>query len=381
MIKRIYVVCFLLILCCCSLRAQMVKQITLSAEESYTEHIALSNDSKDLDVMVKFMFDEMNNRLSVTLLSYRSLFVFQDNVRYKHVVKWKKLRPDRLPYVVQEPVFKIKLPKAFRRQIPKRRKRFIFERWISYDGIQPIPQDYRLVNEYIEQQFDILPQRNELTVSLHHLFVIDSKEKKKTRSYFFTYFKDLDLEFHISLQRNPCLGTEVELEQAALSLENVRQSYSAFAKSFAVREVSSEEKFGQFTAMKEMLTAQFPHREMSSECPEVQRAWNEYNMYVDSIQSVTCTLVRPEVVLPGVGADVLLKKARQMDNMVTNWLSSTDKIERRDLQMQCQNLIDEVHLLVDEYGIVSEEEHQAWKVFLQAEGYFQRTVNNLNRQQ
>ncbi len=381
MIKRIYVVCFLLILCCCSLRAQMVKQITLSPEESYTEHIALSNDSKDLDVMVKFMFDEMNNRLSVTLLSYRSLFVFQDNVRYKQVVKWKKLRPDRLPYLVQEPLFKIKLPKAFRRQIPKPRKKFIFERWISYDGIQPVPQDYRLVNEYIEQQFDILPQRNELTVSLHHLFVIDSKEKKKTRSYFFTYFKDLDLEFHISLQRNPCLGTEVELEQAALSLENVRQSYSAFAKSFAVREVSSEEKFGQFTAMKEMLTAQFPHREMSSECPEVQRAWNEYNMYVDSIQSVTCTLVRPEVVLPGVGADVLLKKARQMDNMVTNWLSSTDKIERRDLQMQCQNLIDEVHLLVDEYGIVSEEEHQAWKVFLQAEGYFQRTVNNLNRQQ
>lgn len=380
MIKRIYVVCFLLILCCCSLRAQMVKQITLSPEESYTEHIALSNDSKDLDVMVKFMFDEMNNRLSVTLLSYRSLFVFQDNVRYKQVVKWKKLRPDRLPYLVQEPLFKIKLPKAFRRQIPKPRKKFIFERWISYDGIQPVPQDYRLVNEYIEQQFDILPQRNELTVSLHHLFVIDSKEKKKTRSYFFTYFKDLDLEFHISLQRNPCLGTEVELEQAALSLENVRQSYSAFAKSFAVREVSSEEKFGQFTAMKEMLTAQFPHREMSSECPEVQRAWNEYNMYVDSIQSVTCTLVRSEVVLPGVGADVLLKKARQMDNMVTNWLSSTDKIERRDLQMQCQNLIDEVHLLVDEYGIVSEEEHQAWNVFLQAEGYFQRTVNNLNRQ-
>lgn len=120
---------------------------------------------------------------------------------------------------------------------------------------------------------------------------------------------------------------------------------------------------------------------MKSNCPDIQRAWNEYNMYVDSIQNVTCTLVRPEVVLPGVGADVLLKKARQMDNMVTNWLSSTDKIERRDLQMQCQNLIDEVHLLVDEYGIVSEEEHQAWKVFLQAEGYFQRTVNNLNRQQ
>ena len=381
MIKRIYVVCFLLILCCCSLRAQMVKQITLSAEESYTEHIALSNDSKDLDVMVKFMFDEMNNRLSVTLLSYRSLFVFQDNVRYKHVVKWKKLRPDRLPYVVQEPVFKIKLPKAFRRQIPKRRKRFIFERWISYDGIQPIPQDYRLVNEYIEQQFDILPQRNELTVSLHHLFVIDNKVKRKKKRYFFTYFKDLNLEYHISLKRNPCLGTEVELEQATLALESVKQGYNAFQQNFTMEQVSSEEKYQQFVEMKKMLTDQFLYRDMKSNCPDIQRAWNEYNMYVDSIQNVTCTLVRPEVVLPGVGADVLLKKARQMDNMVTNWLSSTDKIERRDLQMQCQNLIDEVHLLVDEYGIVSEEEHQAWKVFLQAEGYFQRTVNNLNRQQ
>lgn len=377
MIKKIVVVCcFLFAFCCQSLWAQMVKQITLSAEESYTEHIALSNDSKDLDVMVKFIFDEANNRLSVTLMSYRSLFVFQDDVRYKQVIKWKKLRPDRLPYVVQEPLFKMKLPKAFRHQIPKPRKKFVFERWISYDGIQSIPQVFKLVNEYIEQQFDILPQRNELTVSLNHLFVIDSKIKKKKQHYFFSYFKDLNLEFQISLKRNPCLGKEVELDQAALALENVRQSYKAFAKSFADREVSSEEKFGQFTAMKEMLTAQFPHKEMSSDCQEVQRAWNEYNAYADSIRNVICTLVIPKVELPGIGADVLLKKARQVDNMVTNWLSSSDKIERRDLQIQCQNLIDEVHLLVDEYGIVSEGEQQAWNVFLKAEEYFQNTVRS-----
>lgn len=380
MIKKIVVVfCFLFTFGCHSLWAQMVKQIILSAEESYTEHIALSNDSKDLDVMVKFIFDEANNRLSVTLLSYRSLFVFQDDVRYKQVVKWKKLCPDRLPYVVQEPLFKMKLTKVFRRQIPKPRKKFIFERWLSYDGIQPIPQEFKLVNDYIEQQFEILPQRNELTVSLNHLFVIDSKVKKKKQHYFFSFFKDLDLEFQISLRRNPCLGKEVELEQATLALENVRQGYNAFAKSFAGREVSSKEKFEQFTEMKEMLSDQFLRKEVKSVCPDVQNAWDEYNLYVDSIHNVSCTLVTPKVELPGVGADVLLKKARQVDNMVTNWLSSTDKIERRDLQIQCQDLIDEVHLLVDEYGIVSEGEQQAWNVFLKAEEYFQYTVKSKGR--
>ena len=34
-------------------QAQTVKEITLSQEHSFTDHIALANDSRDLDLMVK----------------------------------------------------------------------------------------------------------------------------------------------------------------------------------------------------------------------------------------------------------------------------------------------------------------------------------------
>jgi len=68
------------------LTAQTVKPITISAADSYTDHITLKNDATDKDLMVKFDFSEADNTVTVTLISYRMLYVFWDDTRYKTAI-------------------------------------------------------------------------------------------------------------------------------------------------------------------------------------------------------------------------------------------------------------------------------------------------------
>ena len=80
---------------------QTAKAITISQEEPYTDNIMLTNDVKDKDLMVKFVFNEDKNTLTVSLISYRRLFVFWDDTRYKGTFSGSgKLHIDRLPYVI-----------------------------------------------------------------------------------------------------------------------------------------------------------------------------------------------------------------------------------------------------------------------------------------
>ena len=110
-----------------SLQAQNIRKIQIAQDASYTDHVSLKKDSKDMDLMVKFVFDEPNNVLTVSLVSYRNLFVFQNDVRYKQVVKHKKLRPDRFPYVVEaDAEAKYKLTKELRKQIVGSKKKHVF---------------------------------------------------------------------------------------------------------------------------------------------------------------------------------------------------------------------------------------------------------------
>ena len=178
------------------LQAQTVRTIQVAQGASYTDHISLKEDSKDMDLMVKFVFNEENNTLTVTLISYRMLFVFWDNVHYKPLIKGRTLRPDQLPYVVEtKPKDKYKVTKLFRATIPEPRQDFFFQRWIDYEGLQPTPQDYKMVNDYITQPFDIQNKRTDVTVRLHDVFLMDKIEKKKYNRYDIPFGRDLDLVY------------------------------------------------------------------------------------------------------------------------------------------------------------------------------------------
>ena len=79
----------------CGIHAQTVRTISVGQGASYTDHLSLKEDVKDMDLMVKFVFNEEANNLTVTLISYRTLFVFWDNVHFKPLIKGRKLRPDQ----------------------------------------------------------------------------------------------------------------------------------------------------------------------------------------------------------------------------------------------------------------------------------------------
>ena len=60
----------ILLLSCClwllGLEAQTVRTISVAQGLSYTDHISLKEDVKDMDLMVKFVFNEDDNTLDVT---------------------------------------------------------------------------------------------------------------------------------------------------------------------------------------------------------------------------------------------------------------------------------------------------------------------------
>ena len=130
--------------------------------------------------------------------------------------------------------------------------------------------------------------------------------------------------------------------------------------------------------MKSTILDQFQHKEVASDCPDIQAAWDDYNNYVDSIGRMKCIVRSAEEVAASTGLSpesltILLSKARQIDKMVSRWLVSTDLIERRDMEEQCENLISEVNAMIGRNSGHTPEQREAIATFRAAERYYQRT--------
>ena len=356
-------------------QAQMVKTVSVSGDAAYTDHISLAEDARDMDVMVKFIFDEANNVLTVSVLSYRSLFVFREASNYNAVVRCNRLRPELLPYVAEsgdKDVFR--LSRQLRKSIPSPRCKYVFKRWIEYDGLQPVPTDYKMVNDYIEQSFDILQMRNAVTVTIRDLYLLDISGRHPSE-YSLLLGKDLNTKYHISIQRNPCLGKEKELAASVKLCEDVRTAYESFSKVYQDGEVDNSEALKHFEETRTLLLTQFPPRQDLSDCPSVNTVMQQYNDYVDSISTFTC-VVREKVALAwdkGLDVKMIYTQARQLDKAVARWLVSKDELERQDLVAQCRDIVQDVSAMIQRHSPSTPEEVKAVKVYNQAERYFKKT--------
>ena len=212
--------------------AQTVKNITVSQDMAYTDHISLDGDVIDKDVMVKFVFDEAANQLTVSLISHRMIFVFREDIRYKPLIKGRRIRPDMLPYVVNyDPSEQYRISKLFKATVPKPRKKYVFHRWIEYEGLQPAPQEYAMVNDYISQTFDILKKRNSVVVRLRDVMLMNDVSKHlDKRRYEIPFGRDLYIEYHVEIMRNPCFGLDEDIASAKAALDGVRKSYRSLRK-------------------------------------------------------------------------------------------------------------------------------------------------------
>lgn len=361
--------------------AQTVKNITVSQEQPYTDHISLEGDVTDKDIMVKFVFDEAANQLTVSLISHRMIFVFREDVRFKPLIKGRKIRPDMLPYVVTyDPNDQYRISKLFKSTVPKPFKQYVFHRWIDYEGLQPAPQEYRMVNDYISQTFDILKKRNSVVVRLRDVMLMNDVSKHLDKRRFEIPFgRDLYTEYLVDIQRNPCFGMDEDIVSAKTALEGVRKSYNSLRRRFGNGVVDSQESLTAFENLKDQLAEQYPRKEIQSLCPEIQQTLETYNAYTDSISQIKCKYVPSnagKIASDGLNARMLLTKARQIDAAVSRYLLSTDPIERRDIILQTENTIKTVHEAINGQRAYTDDQRQALQVFREAERYFR---NNCNR--
>ena len=184
-IKRYIYSCLLSCLALQGGWAQTVKNVSVSQAQPFTDHISLDDDVTDKDIMVKFVFDEAANQLTVSHISYRNIFVFREDTRFKPAIKGRTIRPDMLPYVVTfDPTEKYRISKLFKSTVPKPRSKYVFHRWIDYEGLQPAPQEYAMVNDYISQTFDIQNKRSSVVVSLRDVLLMDDISKKPNKKVY-----------------------------------------------------------------------------------------------------------------------------------------------------------------------------------------------------
>jgi len=365
-----------------ALSAQMVKQIVVSQENPFTDHLSLKEDSRDMDLMVKFVFSEENNTLTVNLISYRSLFVFWDQVCYKPTITTKrKLKPEMLPYVVQyEPKDRFKISKIFKWSIPQPRKRMIFNRWITSEGMQPAPQEYKMVNDYVSQTFNIQNQRNQVSATLRDVFLMEHTDESEYEIFF---GRDLYTQYLITIQRDPCFGQQENIDAAINSRDAIAKSYRTFKRSYRKGTVTSQDALKTFKELKALLMNQYPQQASASSCPIVQKTWDSYNQYVDSIKQYNVVLeAQPQpkdgratgiATAPGVMSKELMSIARQIDQCVARWLNSKDAIERRDLIKRCNSMIDNGNKMISTQGAYTAEQKKAVYVFKAAVRYYNKT--------
>ena len=365
--RRIVCGIYILVLCCFashSTRAQVttvdeqklpmtIRNITVSQDNPYTDHISMEGDATDKDIMVKFVFDEAANR------------------------------PDQLPYVVAfDPTDPFKISKLFKSTVPKPRKQYVFHRWIDYEGLQPAPQEYSMVNDFISQTFDIQKKGNSVIVKLRDIMLMsDISKHLNKRKYEIGFGRDLFTEYHVNIQRNPCFGMDEDIASAQAALDGIRKSFTSLKKKFGSGIVTSQESLTVFEELQETLMKQYPLKDAQSACPDLQQALETYNMYTDSIAKMQCKVVDENagkgMMGEGINDRMLLSKARQIDSSVARWLLSNDPVERRDIISNVEDIIKKTNEDITSQGIYTKEQREALAVFREAERYFK---NNCLRQ-
>jgi hypothetical protein len=217
-------------------------------------------------------------------------------------------------------------------------------------------------------------------LTLHDVFLIDKTEKKKYNRYDIPFGRDLNLQYQVTIERNPCFGMDTEIDGAQKALEGVSKSYASMKSKYGSGEVPSQPSLKIFEEMKSTVLGQFQKDSVhaQSPCPELQTTWSQYNQYVDSIAAMKVVVVDPNKDGGNHGISpedikILLIKSRQIDLSVSRWLVTTDPVQREDIIKEIQNNIKTgTELLGGRHGVTAEQK-QAIATFRAAEQYFNKT--------
>jgi len=398
MTRKLLLTIYMLVLTAFTVGAQTSINIHVGHDTPYVDHLALQDNANDMDLMVKFIFDEAKSTLTVSLISYRSLFVFRDDTPYKPTIKWRKIRPERLPYVAQtEQGNSFKLTRDFCRSLyaPKSLsfikrwkffKKYVFKRWITYEGLQLVPTDYKMVNDYIEQTFNVPEANQQVKITLGDVMMMRhaSSNPKKKGQYEIFFGKDLNRTYYITIDRDPCFNLAEEIAATEKIRDGVAEGYETLKKKYGNGIAPSKEYLDIFNKLKELLTKQYTKQDTSSTCPTLRQMWKEHNAYVDSIAALKCTVAAAPMPSSGGKAKPasekkqlsdtevprLLAAAHQIDRLVSRWLLTNDKYEKKDIANDCRNIILRTNRTLRERSIVTPAQKEALRIYREAENHF-----------
>jgi hypothetical protein len=348
--------------------------VVISNDTPYTEVIPTKEGSKEMDVLLKMSFDEPNNTLTIALTSKYNLFGFKNNSLYKNVIRNKKISLARLPYkVVSEGEMTYRLSKNVRNNIPGCNDKHTFNAWVSSTGLHPKNAEYIMVVDTLSQTFDIVADTT-ITINLADIMMMTRSVSKKNR-YDINYYTNLDKQYEVVIDRNPCLAMDAELESTKAMLEDIQANYTTLADKYPSIEELNAETLQALEEARVKLVTRYNKVETIHECPTIQTMLENYNSYVDSIAKLSevkkeFAHKRPKLSVP---ADQLLAVARMVDNNVASYLVSNDVVEKADLVKRNKKLIEDINKKLSKKMTMDKEQTNALSVFKKAERYFNET--------
>lgn len=361
-----------------TVNAQMSSTVFVSGTEGCTSSISLSNDSRDMDVIVKFSFDEGTNTISMSLVSYRGLFVFRESARYSKIFRMGKLDLSRLPYETGSSAGSVfHSTRGFRSSLRKPVASYVFNRWVDVEGMQPVAGEFPLFSDRLDQSFVVNGSRVVVSLTLRDIALVDPARKEG--HYNFVYDRDLSKRFDIVILRDGCFGKEEEIKASEEAVGAIRAAYDSLKVRFPGGLASSKESLDIFGKMKALLGSRFVRKDAESACACISDNLARYNAYVDSIATMEVKLPeaapvsKPKEASPGINPDSMLSRARKIDMAVSRWMASKDVAERKDIVKSCRGLIAAGKEEIRVKGVYTQAQKNARDAFYNAEAHFNRT--------
>ena len=355
-------------------QAQTTKPVALSDQTPFVDNLVISSKTGDVNVIASLVFDEQSNTVALKLQSERKMFVFWQNIKYRKAFTYKRLRTDRLSYnMTGNTADQFHRIPYFYKALPKPHRKYMFHAWSEVQGLRALGAPRCIVNDSLIQNYALVDTAETISVRLRDILFIDEvKQEGASHYYALTYGTDLNTEYQISIQRNPCFAMDAQIAAAQNARDAVIRSYEAFKTIYNHGVVNSEEGEKLFYELQDALQIQFPVNQDSSACPAIQAAHEQYNRYIDSIKALSVTLQLP-VDERTLNVKIILANARTIDSNVSRWLTSKDHYEKADLVDQCRAIIADTKNMIIVNGARTKEEKDAVAVFKKAEQYFDRT--------
>lgn len=365
---------FILLLGVINAKAQQDGVLKLSAEQSITDHIDIKTSrGEDVGMIVKILFLEEENAISVSLISYHRIFALWADTPYRSAVNWlSRLVPHKLPFANEcDEKARFKITSSAKKDMKlytKRKRKYVMRQTIMATGAFPLETPTRIVNNVIEQKFLINGDTtNHISIFLGDILFMEKRKPKREKYHIFAFSK-LDKEYKIEIERNHCLNRESDVEVANTALNALQSSLASLNEIKSNRAISNTvEKKELFDKLKGIAMERFPKNLKEDRCQTIQDIYSRYNALVDSLQEMTLTV---EVKSNVADDNYIRERTRLLDKYMSIMQYSTDIAERLQMKRECEKIVSEINLYIAGAEIIDDKTLRAVEIFYNAEKVF-----------